>query len=39
MSEQKQSYIVIADLDGAIALIDHRRHWLDKEQEGICNDL
>lgn len=24
--------IVIADLDGAIALIDHRRHWLDKEK-------
>src|SRR5687767_8336970 len=24
--------IVIADLDGTIALIDHRRHWLDKER-------
>jgi hypothetical protein len=24
--------IVITDLDGTIALIDHRRHWLDKEQ-------
>jgi hypothetical protein len=24
--------IVIADLDGAIALIDHRRHWLDAER-------
>ena len=24
--------IVIADLDGTIALIEHRRHWLDKEQ-------
>jgi hypothetical protein len=24
--------IVIADLDGTIALIDHRRHWLDKEK-------
>lgn len=24
--------IVIADLDGTIALIDHRRHWLDPEQ-------
>src|SRR5215470_9607918 len=23
--------IVIADLDGTIALIDHRRHWLDAE--------
>jgi hypothetical protein len=24
--------IVIADLDGATALIDHRRHWLDAER-------
>ena len=24
--------IVIADLDGTIALIDHRRHWLDAER-------
>ena len=24
--------IVIADLDGTIALIEHRRHWLDAEQ-------
>ena len=24
--------IVLADLDGTIALIDHRRHWLDKER-------
>jgi hypothetical protein len=24
--------IVIADLDGTIALIEHRRHWLDKDQ-------
>jgi hypothetical protein len=24
--------IVIADLDGTIALIEHRRHWLDKEK-------
>lgn len=23
---------VIFDLDGTLALIDHRRHWLDKEQ-------
>ncbi|MGH9753976.1 MAG: hypothetical protein ACREA2_14455 [Blastocatellia bacterium] len=29
MSEPK---IVIADLDGTISLIDHRRHWLDKDQ-------
>jgi hypothetical protein len=32
VSEQKQLYIVIADLDGTIALIDHRRHWLDKDR-------
>jgi hypothetical protein len=32
MSEQKQPHIVIADLDGTIALIEHRRHWLDKDQ-------
>jgi hypothetical protein len=24
--------IVIADLDGTIALIDHRRHWLDSDR-------
>jgi hypothetical protein len=24
--------IVIADLDGTIALIEHRRHWLDREK-------
>jgi hypothetical protein len=24
--------IVIADLDGTIALIDYRRHWLDTER-------
>jgi len=24
--------IVIADLDGTIALIEHRRHWLDKDR-------
>lgn len=28
----KERKIVIADLDGTIALIDHRRHWLDKDQ-------
>jgi hypothetical protein len=28
----KTPRIVIADLDGTIALIDHRRHWLDKEK-------
>jgi hypothetical protein len=28
----KTPKIVIADLDGTIALIEHRRHWLDKEQ-------
>lgn len=27
----KTPKIVIADLDGTIALIDHRRHWLDKD--------
>ena len=32
MSEQKQPYIVIADLDGTIALIEHRRHWLDADR-------
>lgn len=32
MSDRKQPYIIIADLDGTIALIDHRRHWLDKER-------
>jgi hypothetical protein len=32
MSEQKQQGIVIADLDGTIALIEHRRHWLDGER-------
>ena len=26
----KTPKIVIADLDGMIALIEHRRHWLDK---------
>ena len=25
-------HIVIANLDGTIALIEHRRHWLDKDQ-------
>src|SRR5262245_19246392 len=30
--EFKTRCIVIADLDGTIALIEHRRHWLDKEQ-------
>jgi hypothetical protein len=24
--------IVIADLDGTIALIEHRRHWLDADR-------
>jgi hypothetical protein len=39
MSEQKQPYIVIADLDGTIALIEHRRHWLDKEKDlGLTSD-
>jgi hypothetical protein len=28
----KTPKIVIADLDGTIALIEHRRHWLSKEQ-------
>jgi hypothetical protein len=28
----KTPKIVIADLDGTIALIEHRRHWLDKDQ-------
>jgi hypothetical protein len=28
----KTPYIVIADLDGTIALIEHRRHWLDSDQ-------
>jgi hypothetical protein len=32
MSEQKQPHIVIADLDGTIALIERRRHWLNKDQ-------
>lgn len=32
MSKNKSPYIVIADLDGTIALIEHRRHWLDKDQ-------
>jgi hypothetical protein len=32
MSEQRQPHIVIADLDGTIALIEHRRHWLDAGQ-------
>lgn len=32
MSEQKQPRIVIADLDGTIALIEHRRHWLDADR-------
>jgi hypothetical protein len=27
----KTPKIVIADLDGTIALIEHRRHWLDAE--------
>jgi hypothetical protein len=30
--EIKTPKIVIADLDGTIALIDHRRHWLDAER-------
>jgi hypothetical protein len=28
----KTPKIVIADLDGTIALIEHRRHWLDREK-------
>jgi glutamine amidotransferase PdxT len=28
----KTPKIVIADLDGTIALIEHRRHWLDAER-------
>jgi phosphoglycolate phosphatase-like HAD superfamily hydrolase len=31
--------LVIADLDGTIAKIDHRRHWLDKDQHiGLTTD-
>jgi hypothetical protein len=28
----RKANIVIADLDGTIALIEHRRHWLDAER-------
>jgi hypothetical protein len=28
----KTPKIIIADLDGTIALIEHRRHWLDAER-------
>lgn len=29
---QRKKMIVVFDLDNTIALIDHRRHWLDREQ-------
>jgi len=32
MAAMKTPKIVIADLDGTIALIEHRRHWLDAER-------